>query len=91
MPLMKGKSNAAFQHNIKAEMAAGKPQKQAVAIAYSEAGEAKHHSSHSKKRSDHYHSKVVEAQKVSRGPTMMTRAKGQLINPEEDRFSDGKL
>jgi hypothetical protein len=35
MPLIKGKSNKAFQHNIKAEMAAGKPQKQAVAIALS--------------------------------------------------------
>lgn len=101
MPLIKGKSNAAFQHNIKAEMAAGKPQRQAVAIAYSEAGEAKkrdrkeretaHHSDHSRKRSEHYHSKVIEAQKVRKGPTMMTQARGQLINPEEDRFSDGKL
>lgn len=100
MPLIKGKSNAAFQHNIKAEMAAGKPQKQAVAIAYSEAGEAKkrdrheretaHHSSHSAKRSEHYHSKVV-AQKVVPKANKMTRAEGQLINPEEDRFSDGKL
>lgn len=36
MPLMHGKSKAAFSHNVKAEMDAGKPQKQAVAIAYSE-------------------------------------------------------
>jgi hypothetical protein len=35
MPLSKGKSKAAFSQNIKTEMAAGKPQKQAVAIAYS--------------------------------------------------------
>ena len=34
MPLVKGKSQKAFEHNIKAEIAAGKPQKQAVAIAY---------------------------------------------------------
>lgn len=34
MPLKSGKSKAAFQSNIKAEIAAGKPQKQAVAIAY---------------------------------------------------------
>lgn len=34
MPLTKSKSEKAFKHNIKAEMAAGKPQKQAVAIAY---------------------------------------------------------
>lgn len=36
MPLEKGKSEAAFSHNVEAEVAAGKPQKQAVAIAYSE-------------------------------------------------------
>ena len=35
MPLVKSSSKNAFRKNIKAEMAAGKPQKQAVAIAYS--------------------------------------------------------
>jgi hypothetical protein len=35
MPLMKGKSEKAFKHNVRAEMHAGKPQKQALAIAYS--------------------------------------------------------
>lgn len=35
MPLNKSKSKGAFKANIKAEIAAGKPQKQAVAIAYS--------------------------------------------------------
>jgi hypothetical protein len=34
MPLKKSASKAAFKSNIKTEMAAGKPQKQAVAIAY---------------------------------------------------------
>jgi hypothetical protein len=34
MPLTKSKSKKAFEHNIKAEISAGKPQKQAVAIAY---------------------------------------------------------
>lgn len=40
MPLVKGKaakSKKGFSENVKAEMKAGKPQKQAVAIAYSEA------------------------------------------------------
>lgn len=37
MPLFKGKKN--MGRNIKTEMAAGRPQKQAVAIAYREAGE----------------------------------------------------
>jgi len=34
MPLKKSTSPAAFKANIKAEMAAGKPQKQALAIAF---------------------------------------------------------
>jgi ribosomal protein L20A (L18A) len=44
MPLIKGKaakSRKGFSENVKREMEAGKPQKQAVAIAYSEAGEKK--------------------------------------------------
>ena len=40
MPLVKSKSEKAFKTNIKREIAAGKPQKQAVAIAYSEIGRA---------------------------------------------------
>lgn len=35
MPLKKSASKKAFSANVKTEMAAGKPQKQAVAIAYS--------------------------------------------------------
>jgi hypothetical protein len=35
MPLQKSTSKAAFSHNVGAEMKAGRPQKQAVAIAYS--------------------------------------------------------
>jgi hypothetical protein len=34
MPLVKSASKNAFRKNIKAEMQSGKPQKQAVAIAY---------------------------------------------------------
>ena len=34
MPLVKSASPKAFRANVKTEMAAGKPQKQAVAIAY---------------------------------------------------------
>ena len=44
MPLVKGskaKTRKGFSDNVKREMDAGKPQKQAVAIAYSEAGENK--------------------------------------------------
>ena len=40
MPLVKSKSDSAFRKNVKAEIKAGKPQKQAVAIAYSVKREA---------------------------------------------------
>lgn len=41
MPLNKGKSKSAISSNIKAEIANGKPSKQAIAIAMSEAGLSK--------------------------------------------------
>lgn len=44
MPLVKGKkasTRKGFSENVKKEMESGKPQKQAVAIAYSEAREGK--------------------------------------------------
>lgn len=44
MPLVKGKkakTRKGFSENVKREMEAGKPQKQAVAIAYSEARRGK--------------------------------------------------
>ena len=41
MPLEKGSSKEVISKNIETEMYAGKPQKQAVAIAYSEAGKSK--------------------------------------------------
>lgn len=40
MPLKKSTSKEAFSSNVKAEMKAGKPQKQAVAIAYKAARSA---------------------------------------------------
>ena len=40
MPLVKSTSKEAFRKNVKAEVTAGKPQKQALAIAYSVKREA---------------------------------------------------
>ena len=50
MPLLHGKkarSKKGFSENIEREMHAGKPQKQAVAIAYSEARRSHGHKKHS--------------------------------------------
>jgi len=41
MPLVRGKSKKAISKNIATEMKAGKPQKQAVAIAYNVAGKSR--------------------------------------------------
>lgn len=41
MPLKSGKTNKVISQNIKTEMTAGKPQKQAVAIAMSKSGKSK--------------------------------------------------
>jgi len=49
MPLKKSANPKAFKANIKTEIKAGKPVKQAVAIAYSEARAAKKSSTKGKK------------------------------------------
>jgi hypothetical protein len=46
MPLIHSKTPKAFKKNIETEMKHGKPQKQAVAIAYSEKRKAEHHKAH---------------------------------------------
>lgn len=41
MPLKSGKSKKVIGSNIRTEMKAGRPQKQAIAIAFSKAGKSK--------------------------------------------------
>ena len=61
MPLDKSKSPKAFQKNIKTEVAAGKPVKQAVAIAYAVAGK--------KKKTGEKISASIKRDKMSKGKT----------------------
>ena len=104
MPLIKSTSKRAFGENIARERAAGKPEKQAVAIAYatknaaakkpsntSTQGGIAHHSGHSKKRSEHYHAKTVEASQVRPSEMKMTRSEHQLNNPEDFEEKGHKL
>jgi hypothetical protein len=86
MPLIKSTSKQAFGENIAKERAAGKPRKQAVAIAYSEqraAGKADSHSKHSKERSEHYHSNTVAPNTVRATHTMATQ-----LNSEPQSLED---
>lgn len=57
MPLKSGKSNKVKSANIEELMKAGYPQKQAVAISYSKAGESK--SKHAKSISKHGKKNIV--------------------------------
>jgi len=103
MPLIKSASPKAFAQNVRTEMHAGKPQKQALAIAYSAAGEGKNkrpsntstqggadpHSHHSARRSADYHDRVIDASYTRPSATKMTRAEHQLNN-NEDSHSIGE-
>ncbi len=83
MPLIKKKNKAAFSHNIKAEMDAGKPQNQALAIAYSVKRRAKKMSQGGevpeKKKSI---GEIIGYPQPS--PSPVNKARGGMIDDEED-------
>lgn len=107
MPLIHSRSPQAFKQNIRKEIAAGKPPKQAVAIAYSTkraaTSDTKHpsgtstqsvtapHSSHSAQRSEHYHATTVEPTQVRPSSLKMTRSEHQLNNKEDMSEKGHKL
>lgn len=75
--LVSGKSPEAFSHNVKTEMEAGKPQKQALAIAYSKQRETADAPDDQK---GHWitvngvHIKVSEGGKITAGPAELKKA-----------------
>jgi len=66
MPLLKGRSKKVISENIRREMHAGKPQKQAIAIAMSEAGLSRKKRGVSRK-----HSMMVKQHKC--GPVILAK------------------
>jgi len=88
MPLIKSTSPKAFQKNISTEMAAGKPVKQAVAIAYDVAGRAKRmsakpqtHSRHIEEMGSAYESNSVSS--GARQPFHATVVASRSTSPKE--------
>jgi hypothetical protein len=79
MPLIKSTSKKALSENIGKEINAGKPPKQAAAIAYSEQRAASH-SKHSASRSEKYHSETIDPVTVRKSESKMTRAENKPTN-----------
>ena len=74
MPLMKSKSKKAFEHNIKAEMRADKPQDQALAIAYS-----------IKRKAAAKKAKMAAGGRVESGSRDLNMADGGMINAKNEK------
>lgn len=99
MPLKSGKSKAAFSANVETEIAAGKPQKQAVAIAY-----AQKRRGHSPDRFEpdairaeappriEYHGKP-ENLNTSERPKIAGQSRGNIIESDgtENRRANGRM
>ena len=80
MPLIKSTSKQAFGENIKRERAAGKPEKQAVAIAYAvkrDAARHPDHSSHSSEMASAYEHSVAHTKQDLHPVVTAARFKGK--------------
>jgi len=78
MPLETGSSRKAVSKNIATEMAAGKPQKQAVAIALEKAGK-----SNKDEVYDEEDTRVLDAEPLAHATTVMTPAE---INANNKKY-----
>lgn len=80
MPLIKSKSEKAFKENIKREIEAGKPQKQAVAIAYNTQRHAK------KAHGGLYENIHAKRERIAHGSGERMRKPGQKGAPTAEAF-----
>lgn len=86
MPLLQGKSKSAFEHNVRVERKAGKPLKQALAIAYDvkRRAQGKAHGGMVKGYSDGgiMRDKMMDDMMMRRKMRMMS--KGGMVYPDAD-------
>lgn len=83
MPLIKSKSDKAFKENIRAEVKAGKPVKQAVAIAYDVQRRAK-----SMAEGGLYANINAKRERIAEGSGEKMRKPGQAGAPTDQAFKD---
>ncbi len=98
MPLVKSSSKKAFSKNVSAEMHAGKPQKQAVAVAYSVKRKSQHGESKMKGHKSAHHMKAAHhmekaAHHHEKAHHHMTKAKHEAkkMHGEPKKSSHGKM
>lgn len=100
MPLEHGKSQKAFVHNLKAEMEHGKPQKQALAIAYAikrkakkyaHGGKINHHDEPHSDRGHHvYEAKEIEESMFQHGHRMDEQSLEHMHDKKEHHIEKAK-